>query len=182
METNAVKWRQSSQSNHHSTIGTRQTEYHEALWPSANVQSHLSSLFANNGNTSWYSVCRASVVEWRLDCEDCHHLMVVSLHDTSPVWFRETSTHYSDCELNTYFACLCFWHCLSGLLVRCSPPELFVGCITSPQHANVSQGWTCSDNCTCCHTEIEVADQTFNFTSPSHSILTPGQPVPALTL
>ena len=26
-----VKWRQSSQSHHHSTIGTRQTQYHEAL-------------------------------------------------------------------------------------------------------------------------------------------------------
>ena len=34
-------------------------------------------------------------------------------------------------------------------------------------------------NFTCCHTEIEVADQTFHLT---HSILTPGRPVPALTL
>ena len=38
-----VKWRQSSQSNRHSTIGTRQTEYREALPWSANVQSHLAS-------------------------------------------------------------------------------------------------------------------------------------------
>ena len=36
-----VKWRQSSQSNRHSTIGTRQTEYHEVLPSSANV-SHTS--------------------------------------------------------------------------------------------------------------------------------------------
>ena len=55
-----------------------------------------------------------------------------------------------------------------------------VGSLTSQQHASVSQGRICSDNLTCCHTEIEVADQTF--ISPSHSILTPGQPVPALTL
>ena len=42
----------SSQSNRHSTIGTRQTDYHEALPSSANVQSHLTSSFANDGNAS----------------------------------------------------------------------------------------------------------------------------------
>ena len=35
---------------------------------------------------------------------------------------------------------------------------LFVGCLASPQHANVSQGRICSDKFTCCHTEIEVAN------------------------
>ena len=62
-------------------------------------------------------------------------------------------------------------------------PELvgwFVGCLTSQQHVPVSQGRIYSDNCSCCHTEIEVADPTFYLTG--HSILTPGQPVPALTL
>ena len=78
-----VKWRQFSQSNRHSTIGTRQTEYHEALPSSANVQSHLTS-FADNGSASWNSVCRVPMVEWRLDCEDCRHLTVVGLHDTGP--------------------------------------------------------------------------------------------------
>ena len=34
---------------------------------------------------------------------------------------------------------------------------LFVCCLTSQQHASVSQGRICSDNFTCCHTEIEVA-------------------------
>ena len=57
---------------------------------------------------------------------------------------------------------------------------LFVGCLTSHKHAGVSQARICSDNCTCCHTDIEVADQTVYLTQ--HSILTPGQPVPALTL
>ena len=42
--------------------------------------------------------------------------------------------------------------------------ELFVGCLTFQQHASVSQGRMCSDNFTCCHTEIEVADQTFYLT------------------
>ena len=35
---------------------------------------------------------------------------------------------------------------------------LFVGRLVSQQHASVSQGHICSDNLTCCHTEIEVAD------------------------
>ena len=61
---------------------------------------------------------------------------------------------------------------------------LFVGCLTSQQHASVSQGRICSDNLTCCHTEIEVADPTFHLTqsqytdtgptSPSADPITPG--------
>ena len=61
---------------------------------------------------------------------------------------------------------------------------LLVGCLTSQQHASVSQGRICSDNFTCCHTEIEVADQTFHLTqsqytdtgptSPSTDFITPG--------
>ena len=60
----------------------------------------------------------------------------------------------------------------------------FLACLTSQQHANVSQGRICSDNFTCCHTEIEVADQTFHLTqsqytdtgptSPSADPITPG--------
>ena len=36
--------------------------------------SHTSS-FADDGNASWYSVCRVPMVEWRLDWEDCRHLL-----------------------------------------------------------------------------------------------------------
>ena len=79
-----VKWRQFSQSNRHSTIGTRQTEYHEALPSSANMQSPLTSSFAVDGNASWYSVCLVPMAERRLDCEHCRHLTVVELHDTGP--------------------------------------------------------------------------------------------------
>ena len=46
---------------------------------------------------------------------------------------------------------------------------LFVGCLTSQQHASVSQGWICSDNFTCCHTEIEVADQTVYLTQSQYT-------------
>ena len=52
------------------------------------------------------------------------------------------------------------------------------------QHASVSQGRICSDKCTCCHTEIEVAGQTYYLiqsqytdtgpTSPSADAMTPG--------
>ena len=61
---------------------------------------------------------------------------------------------------------------------------LLVGCLTSKQQASVSQGRICSDNLSCCHTEIEVADPTFYLiqsqyadtgpTSPSADPITPG--------
>ena len=38
---------------------------------------------------------------------------------------------------------------------------LLVGCLTSQQHASVSQGQIRTDRFTCCHTETEVADQAF---------------------
>ena len=79
-----IKWWQSSQSNRHSTIGTRQTEYHEALPSSANDEIRCDCMFADDGNASWYSVCRVPMVEWLLDCEDCCHLTVVNLHDPGP--------------------------------------------------------------------------------------------------
>ena len=45
----------------------------------------------------------------------------------------------------------------------------FVVCFTSQQHACVSQERICSDKLTCCHTEIDFADQTFYLTQPPHS-------------
>ena len=61
---------------------------------------------------------------------------------------------------------------------------LLAGCLTSQQHASVSQGRICPDNLTCCHTEMEAADQTFHLiqsqytdtgpTSPSADPITPG--------
>ena len=59
-----------------------------------------------------------------------------------------------------------------------------LACLTSQQHASVSQGRICPDNLTNCHTEIEVADPTFHLTqsqytdtgptSPSADPITPG--------
>ena len=53
---------------------------------------------------------------------------------------------------------------------------VFVCCLTSQQHASVSQGWICSDNCTCCHTEIEVADPTFYLTQSQYTDSGPTSP------
>ena len=59
-----------------------------------------------------------------------------------------------------------------------------VACLTSKQHASVSQGRIFSDKFTCCHTEIQVAGQSFYLTqsqytdtgptSPSADPITPG--------
>ena len=51
-----------------------------------------------------------------------------------------------------------------------------VGCLTSQQHASVSQGRICLDKFTCCHTEIEVADQTFHFTQSQYTDTGPTSP------
>ena len=53
---------------------------------------------------------------------------------------------------------------------------LLVGCLTSQHHASVSQGRICSDNCTCCHTEIEVADPTFYLTQSQYTDTGPAGP------
>ena len=74
---------------------------------------------------------------------------------------------------------------VAGDIPDCLPAVcLLVACLTSQQQASVSQGRICSDNFTCCHTEIEVADQTFYLTqsqytdtrptSPSADPITPG--------
>ena len=41
---------------------------------------------------------------------------------------------------------------------------------------SVSQGRICSDNFTCCHTEIEVADQTFHLTQSQYTYTGPTSP------
>ena len=79
-------------------------------------------------------------------------------------------------------------HTLHSVEALCNQPFtnmcLFVGCLSSQQYASVSQGRISSDNFTCCHTEIEAADQTFHLTqsqytdtgptSPSADPITPG--------
>ena len=61
------------------------------------------------------------------------------------------------------------WERRSSWRRRLSRVCLFVGCLTSQQHASVSLGQICSDNFTCCHTEIEAADQTFHLTQSQYT-------------
>ena len=77
-----VKWQQFSQSNRHSTICTRQTEYHEALPSSANDEVRCDCTFADDGNASWYSICREPMVERRLDWK------LLSPDGHRPPWYR----------------------------------------------------------------------------------------------
>ena len=70
---------------------------------------------------------------------------------------------------------------LLGVIICCL---LFVGYLTSQQHASVCQGRICSDKFTCCHTGTKVADPTSHLTqsqytdtgptSPSADPITPG--------
>ena len=53
---------------------------------------------------------------------------------------------------------------------------LFVGCLMSQQYASVSLGPICSDKRTCCHTEIEVADQTSHLTQSQYTDIGPTSP------
>ena len=54
---------------------------------------------------------------------------------------------------------------------------VLVACLMSQQHASVSRGRICSDNFTCCHTETEVADQTFNLTQSQYTDTGPTSPI-----
>ena len=53
---------------------------------------------------------------------------------------------------------------------------LLAGCLTSQQHASVSQGRICSEKFACCHTETEVADQTFYHTQSQNTDTGPTSP------
>ena len=70
-----------------------------------------------------------------------------------------------------------------SLSLPCFPPPpprtqflSSVGCLTSQQHASVSQGQICSDNFTCCHTEIQAADQFFCLTQSQYTDTDPTSP------
>ena len=197
-----VKWRQFSQSNRHSTIGTRQTEYHEALPSYANDEMRCDCTFADDGNTSWYLVCRVLMVECRLDSENCRHLTVVGLHDTGP-WTHQAVTrqhappdavfvsprHSSLTSLglisSSYTSGWQDFRKESFIVVLPTPEKCnqervcSLGCCLTPQqHASVSQGRSAQTILRAATLKLQIKLST----SPSHSILTPGRLVPALML
>ena len=97
------------------------------------------------------------------------------------MWSQSCGLHYVRTHVIDHQGAL---HLGRGVKTRRFCFVLFVGCLTSQQHASVSQGGIFSDNFTCCHTEIEAAEQTFYLTqsqytdtgptSPSANPITPG--------
>ena len=173
-----VKWWQFSQSNSHSTIGNRQTEYYEALPSSANDEVRCDCTFADDGNASWYSACRVPMV----DCEYCCHLTVVCLHDTGarPVTLEADTllTDYrGDQSDNSHWQSIKFVG-RSFPVIRLN--IMFVGWLL-----NVPATGSCISGTDLLRQFYVLPhwDRSCRSNFPSsHSILTPGRPIPALTL
>ena len=125
------------------------------------------------------SVCQGRICSDNFTC--CHTEIEVANQT-----FYLTLSHYTDTgqtrSYNARHLLLGSHHRMAGLF-RCGVDLkdrlkamntavrfvcLLVGCLTSQQHASVSQGRICSDNFTCCHTEIEVADQIFYLTKSQY--------------
>ena len=64
------------------------------------------------------------------------------------------------------------------VLDKATSASVLVGCllIVPATCYSVSQGRICEDNSTCCHTEIEGADQTFHLTQSQHIDTGPTSP------
>ena len=97
-------------------------------------------------------------------------LLVFTVLAVSVLWGR-----WGRVQFQCFPFCVCDWKPVKQCLL--------VGCLTPQQHA-VSQAGICSDKSTCCHTEIQIADQTYYLiqsqytdtgpTSPSADPSTPG--------
>ena len=78
-----------------------------------------------------------------------------------------------------------FVGCLTSLLqatlcrsvsLDCLERLIFLLCLTFQQHTSVSQGRICTDRCTCSHTEIKPADQTYYLTQSHYTDTGPTSP------
>ena len=86
------------------------------------------------------------------------------------------SQHFSE-EWTRYFglSISVTWP-VDGIVNVCLFVCWLVGCLTSQQHASVSQGRICSDKFTCCHSEIKASDQTFHLTQSQYTDTAPTSP------
>ena len=135
---------------------------------------------------NWCLCCLQMEQSWRMWWTVCSaSLQSHSAESMMPLLFK--SARRPQCPVGnlTIVVCSCLARWLIGSVATPTRRRSWlVGCLTSQQHASVSQGRICSDICTCCHTEIEVADQTFHPTqsqytdtgptSPSADLITPG--------
>ena len=123
---------------------------------------------------------RDRVIRWLAKAKDLRFnetltdLNSVTTCNAGPRPTRYTIASKSPCRLKLQVRA---FH--SVLAQRWDSEELFVGVFTSQQHASASQGRICSD---CIAAVLRLKLQIKLSISPSHSVLTPGQPVPALTL
>ena len=87
----------------------------------------------------------------------------VHVHDVTRHDDPHSSRHYYHFNMYKHLKVM-FVSCAGFACVRLRLVSLFlflfVGCLSSPQQASVFQGRICSDNCACCHTEIEAVNQT----------------------
>ena len=139
------------------------------------------------GTLPLYSALSVVLVDkFRVLAENCEMIEIIDLQGRLVVFWFSRSKHRIRWVSASHTA-LSSWNQFISLPdVERKDAEvcLLVGCLTSQQQASVSQGRICSDNFTCCHTEIEVADQTFYLTqsqytdtgptSPSADSVTPG--------
>ena len=114
-----------------------------------------------------------------------HHLLLAMAHNFFGCGFHSADSPSSQMAHRTAFftpsiVLLITLH--ADCILNPTPPSLpcslnprpcwcclLVGCLTSQQQACVSQGRICTDNFTCCHTEIEVADPTFYLTQSQYT-------------
>ena len=123
----------------------------------------------------WHRNCRI-----KLSISPCYCILTLSWPVPAlPYIARKSNNNNNDFYFYSAFPC----QTCSVALNNTNEPHtnemfvcLLVGCLTSQQHASVSQGRICSDNCTCCHTEIEVADPTFHLTQSQHTDTGPTSP------
>ena len=133
---------------------------------------------------SWTLIWHWCKLEWKLQasvknkstCTDLQFsLEILSLCRKIS---KNTVLHITDKKTyQSHMYCVCSY-------VEADTYFLFVCWLLPSKHAGVSQGCIFSDYCMCCHTEIEVADQTFyltqsqytntKLTSPSTDPTTPG--------
>ena len=94
--------------------------------------------------------------------------------------FHQTISNFGTVPRTTLGALLSDWRAVyrSFLALRCHLEQLllFVGCLMYQEHASVSQGRICSDNFTCCHTEVGAADQTLHLTQSQYTDTGPTSP------
>ena len=108
---------------------------------------------------------------------NCHwQAYKVSLYAVSCITFYCTFLSVRGILLlhrSTVYLTFSFMFIASALFIQVqhlkSKCDLFVCWLPSQPHASVSQGRICSDSCMCCHTEIEVADQTFHLTQSQYT-------------